>query len=746
MKTTDSTLRAHLDQEVTALCTCWVIKRVDGTVLRFTDADIDVVQDGEVYKSIGAYQRTAIENTATLSVDNLEIIGAANDLALPEEELRAGLFDNAEITVFITSWLDSVPGRLRVRRGFFGEVQVLPNGTYKVELRGLMQRLNYTYTKIFSPVCLYDLGSPGCGINIKGKDVDAGLDFAVGDHARIAQSTHKRGKFYGLAVNDPDFEEAGAGGGFAKSPYWSNLGPSDLILDTGQKYSGSYSARGGSGAGGIFQDVDLEADTGLPEADIDSEKCYLTFRAFRMDSNDEGKLTLAFLGPDGTELGYGQQLNVGGNSYSLASVHNMSGDFTVELWLKNDVTPSIDQAIFTQGAFGGAGTTGCRFTYEGGRLTLRIDDDVLPSNQEIVVQSSVDPAPAGTWQHVALVRSGSALFLYEDFALTGTGTYTGTISIEQWGGGPNSSGFIGAFDELRVWNVAKTVTDLALAAKKTIAPATPGLQLYYSFDDANGADLTGNDTLQFGSANLIIGAGSPVATDAASAAARGTATYTTGFQNVGTAWTEIGVQDHLIPANARRLRITFEVNPVGTAPVESWIDNITGHVINTNESGPVIGYMTDDVAWTCTQAGTTTADTVSGGVGSSVSIGATFLGEDAWLRGGRVLAVIDNRTFICEINDPRAVDEWFTEGTAIFETGANAGVAMEIKSWDAAQRRMELFLSLPNQIKAGDYFSAHPGCDKSRISCAAIFNNARNMFATPDVPGQDELYRYPDAK
>lgn len=745
MKTIPNSLRTHLDQEVTALCTCWVIERTDGVVLRFTDADVDVVQGGQTYKSIGAYRRTAIENTSSLSVDNLEIVGAAADLSLPEEALRAGLFDNAEITVFMTSWMDSVRGRLKLRRGFFGEVQVLPNGTYQVELRGLMQRLNYNYTDIFSSTCLYDLGDSGCGLNIKGDDMDIGTVFAVGDGARIAQGSYARGKFYDINWQDADFESVGALGGIGNSPYWSNTGANDMVVVADETYTGSYAIRGGNGAGAITQDVDLEADTGLPVADIDAELCYATVRGFRRDDSDEGRLTVAFLDRDGTELGYGQHLDVGANNYPMGSAIGFAGDFTVELWVKLEAAASINQAIFTEGAFGGAAVIGSRFTYEDGTLRLRVDNDVLVGNAQIVVQSAQAPTQ-GVWQHIALVRSGTDLYIYEDFELTGSGTYAGSIGLDAFANGPNSSGFVGKWDELRVWSVAKTPFELALDAKRTINPATANLLHYFNFDDANGADLTGNDTLQFGAVNLVQAEGSPVAASVTAATALGTATYTTGFQDVGTAWTEVGVQDHLIPANARLMRVTFDVNPVSGLPVDSRIDNLTGHVINTNEYGPVIGYMTDDVAWVCTSAGTANADSGTGGIGNTINAGASFLGEDAWLRGGRVLAVSDNRTFLCEVSDARAVDAWFNEGTVLFETGANAGAGMEVKSWDATTRQIELFLSMPNQIKAGDYFSIYPGCDKSRISCAAIFRNVANMYATPDVPGQDDLFRYPDAK
>lgn len=746
MKTISPTFRQHLDQEVTALCTCWSIRRLDGAVLRFTDADEDVVQGGQTYTSIGAYQRTAIESTSTLSVDNLEIVGASNDLALPEDELRAGLFDNAQVTIFMTPWLNSVRGRLKLRRGFFGEVQTLPNGTYQVELRGIMQRLAYNYTDIFSATCLYDLGEKKCGIIIKGDDLNAGTQYAVGDGARIALNTYRRGKVYDINWGDPDFESAGSLGGFGESIFWYNEGLNDISTNGASAYSGTFSARS-DGTGTLSQDIDLENVTGLPVADIDTEKCFLTTRAFRRDTGaGSGQLRIDFLDKDGNVLGYGQSLSLGASGF-VPNPLTLSGDFTLELWVKLDNPPTDDQIIFGGGYFGqGGGSTGTRLSFRGGTLRFEADnDDAYTGTTASSVLISSEAPVVGEWRHIAIVRDGSDMYLYENFRQTATNTgFVTDVWIDRWADGAGVSGFVGKWDELRVWNVPRTRQELGLNAHTPIDPASLGLIRYYHFNDSTGADLTGGDlTFSFapGMINLQAGHGSPVSVPELYATDRGSASYNSGVSSVGGAWTEIEVTDHLIPANARRMRISFDAVNAG-----AHIDNLTGHIINTNEDGPVVGYMTNNIAWRCTTAGFANADQAGGGLGSTINVGPEFVGENAYLRSARVLSVTDNRTFVVEVDEPRAVDGWFNEGSAIFETGKNAGAAMEVKRWDSTTREVELFLSMPNQIKAGDYLSIYPGCDKSRISCAAIFGNIVNFFGTPDVPGQDELFRYPDSK
>jgi hypothetical protein len=81
MKTVSNELDTHLQQEVTSLATCWKVKRLDGVTFTFTSFNdslaIDIGDgDGEqTYIPTSSFNRTAIENTDDLSVDNLDLTG-----------------------------------------------------------------------------------------------------------------------------------------------------------------------------------------------------------------------------------------------------------------------------------------------------------------------------------------------------------------------------------------------------------------------------------------------------------------------------------------------------------------------------------------------------------------------------------------------------------------------------------------------------------------------------------------------
>jgi uncharacterized phage protein (TIGR02218 family) len=87
---------------------------------------------------------------------------------------------------------------------------------------------------------------------------------------------------------------------------------------------------------------------------------------------------------------------------------------------------------------------------------------------------------------------------------------------------------------------------------------------------------------------------------------------------------------------------------------------------------------------------------------------------------------------------------WFNDGFIHFNTGALAGDAFEIKSWDGTV--LTMYLPLPAQPVFGNTFYIEPGCDHTIDSngCAR-YTNIVNFQGEPFIPGADSLYTIPDA-
>ena len=121
MKSVSAALDAHLQEEVTTLATCWRIVRTDGAVFFFTDHDRDLEFEGDRYVAAAGYSRSAIASDASFGVDNLDVEGVFDNDAVTDADLKAGLFDHAEVRIFLVNWADLSQGALRLRRGWFGD-------------------------------------------------------------------------------------------------------------------------------------------------------------------------------------------------------------------------------------------------------------------------------------------------------------------------------------------------------------------------------------------------------------------------------------------------------------------------------------------------------------------------------------------------------------------------------------------------------------------------------------------------
>ena len=742
VKTIDTPqLDDHLEQQVTGLVTCWLIEREDGEEFRFTDATEDLVIDGDTYSSVGAYKRTAIESTSSLSVDNLEIVGIAGDLSLPEEDLRNGLFDNARISVFMAAWSATVPGKIRLRRGFFGEVQSIPNGTFQVELRGLMQRLGYNYMDIFSPTCLYDLGEPACSIVIRPEDVKRSTSYNTGDTVLAAKNNAPSlGTRYNFEIPDRGFEDLLLSG-FATSPYWFNTGATDMIANGSVSFEGSASLSSDGGAGEVRQVIEIRDVCDVPNEALIKKQATINLQGYWRTDGGSARVRMEFKDEDFTTIDYSQAArSTQGHGYTNEII---SGEFTTTFWIK----PDNDDLGGITGGLGAVG--GADICYINGTIYLQSTGD-NPTNiyLQTPANDGITEVFHGEWNHVAVVRDATMTYIYINFELMASTDFVWTDYAFQ-DLFQNTLGSVtpfdnGALDDFRVYDVAKSIGEIYAESKNEPTLPDANLRRWFSFNDGTINDQTGNDA-------VTPGAGTGVTYEESGAPINGdgsiSATWNSGAQSPGTTWQRFESGAITIPPHAKQVRLRFTAE----SP-EAYFDALSATVYDerTNDSN-FLPSDVDNLYWECTNNGGVTSatypSTFTGGVGSTASDGGVvWTARNPWLRSGRVREASDLRNFTSDVSDSRDVDAWFNGGSVIWITGLNAGAVMEVKKWRTSSGTVELFLSMSNEIRAGDEFYIYPGCDKSRVNCAAVFRNVKNFFGFPDVPGQDELFRYPDSK
>ncbi len=152
MRTASANLTAHLQGEVTSLAICWKLTLTNGTVMGFTDHTSDLTISSVLYKASSGFSPTSIETKDKFSVDNLDVAGVIDCSAITEADLMSGIYDYAEVEIFMVNVLDLTQGIILHRRGWVGEIS-LKNNQFIAEVRGLSQKLQQNIVELYSPTC-----------------------------------------------------------------------------------------------------------------------------------------------------------------------------------------------------------------------------------------------------------------------------------------------------------------------------------------------------------------------------------------------------------------------------------------------------------------------------------------------------------------------------------------------------------------------------------------------------------------
>lgn len=165
MRSTSPALAAHIAGNSTTMAVCWKVTRTDGEVFGFTSHDSDLEFEGVTYVATQGIGRSAIEGSTKLQATSSEAIGFLDSEAITDADLKAGMWDHAEVRIFEINWADLPMGALKQLRGRLGEVLV-EGGGYKAELRGIADALNKSIGEIVTPACAAIVGDERCTVDL----------------------------------------------------------------------------------------------------------------------------------------------------------------------------------------------------------------------------------------------------------------------------------------------------------------------------------------------------------------------------------------------------------------------------------------------------------------------------------------------------------------------------------------------------------------------------------------------------
>jgi uncharacterized phage protein (TIGR02218 family) len=154
--------RVFFDRELDTVATFWRIYRRDGSALAFTSHDRDLSFGGMRHLAAPGMIPAAIRLTAELANDSAEVQGALHHSAIREDDLAAGLFDEAAIEIGAVDWTSLEHHTLYT--GQIGRIED-DRAQFMAELRSSKSLLEEDLVPRTSPTCRAEFCGPGCGLS-----------------------------------------------------------------------------------------------------------------------------------------------------------------------------------------------------------------------------------------------------------------------------------------------------------------------------------------------------------------------------------------------------------------------------------------------------------------------------------------------------------------------------------------------------------------------------------------------------
>lgn len=191
-------------------------------------------------------------------------------------------------------------------------------------------------------------------------------------------------------------------------------------------------------------------------------------------------------------------LDGGGNFANLGTVNpdnNFSTGLTFEAWVKWDAFNTWSRILDLSN---GTSSDNLILANEGNSNRLRFEVYRDGSTEGVTIPDNLN---AGQWYHVAVTQTQTGLttiyldgkavissFVHTPENVVRSQCYLGRSA---W----NGDGYLAAsVDELRIWNVARTETEIRQNMLKTLPGTVTGLVASYSFNENSGTTLTNSAT------------------------------------------------------------------------------------------------------------------------------------------------------------------------------------------------------------------------------------------------------------
>lgn len=735
MRSIPPALQTHLDQEVVALAQCLKITKTDGSVVRITSFDQNLEVGGDTYFSGVAFQRSAIQSTDTLSVDNAQIdLGLDDDFDLIiKTDFEDGLYDKATFELFVVNWEDTSLGAVYLKRGEFGDITFVNETYVSIQLRGLTQSLQRVVVEKTSPTCRVNFGGLKCGM--------------VNDALRVRRRFQKVKTFdwylnpttgvTAPALINLSFESDGdVANGQAGITAWTHGAGSWWSVDNPADVpDGSYLAIGGDDGAGTGTGVEMTlfrlhttTSLGMNNTDVDDGDYSVDLSAILVGmhatNRNPGRVSIEQLDVDGKtlKLEYSQPVTPDFEEFVGAGVTSfvLPGCRTIKIGLhtrKNQGAAAdvgFDDVVVrfwshALSTFDNAVYRTMRLPEMDSYERLSVMNENFLANGATVANGdgTVPPVIAGWtygaasfWQVVA--TAGAVSPLVGGFMLRGGDNGSGLPSQE----------YTLYQDRPLMENVSHVPTALNIAAGWYYAQAS------ISYSRLNSGSHAKFQLQCLDALDTVL------------------ATYDSGYDTTSVVeeWQEFIVGGRVVSGTTKLRMKVFARSPAGGADDDAAVvfqGLETQFVVTAFERNP------SDSEYGYLEYGAPTLDPTVGEY--SFDGDALVMAIAPVFAFAAVTDTVDQRTFEATAVSGTAANLY--SGKITWLSGNNAGKTSFIRIWNDGTKQIKLYNAMRGEIQVGDKFVWAQGCNKIIDRCAE-FGNAHNFRGEPYLPGPAKVIEF----
>lgn len=150
-------MKAHVADWQTRVYCVRIEPANDAPVVRLAGYPVDLVMsNGEVYQTESGYEFSGYGASSTFASSSIDLSGILQLGAVSQDDLASGVYDNARVYLFATSWADPIEDEEEMSLLFWGKVD-FADDRYSVQLMGAIDVLSQSTGRTFAPTCPWTL-------------------------------------------------------------------------------------------------------------------------------------------------------------------------------------------------------------------------------------------------------------------------------------------------------------------------------------------------------------------------------------------------------------------------------------------------------------------------------------------------------------------------------------------------------------------------------------------------------------